>query len=1123
MAAEDIRDIVNRCYVGSAGYKIPNAPNTLDGANPASAGLGGSSVGPIATPTPAENIQELVGRCYAGIPPLTPNTLDQQNPVIPVIPAVEPPPPTPAEVIQELVGRCYPGLPVLQTPAEIPEVDSNVIDVDFGFLGWIKDYIPEMPWLDGGLIIKTPDPNDHTSAVFLGDGDDCAEVMRLRVRGQVEGIGNYRWRNIKTGEILYCKDTNRDQDLDWERCVRNSLDCFFRPYIGGRWTPPKQDADTFYPNNWSANKDRVCVKNCFPPRIPIYETKSGGKHTYSLTGSGDPAFHVLKDPLYMGEKQVAFPLFYYINSAGDGFLTTNPGQPDSPGSGERSTMNAAGMVFQAVFGYVFVTASDMISWMADDERANSLYRFYNGSDHMYTIDPEFQWEFPQTYGTLNAYRIPRGEINADILVTTDTEKGSAGYDNALGYYLATESGGPQIGYIIVPSAQSGSDINRVTIPAAQLDQYKGGSMGFFLVPDGAGQQSLSRGQQISFSAQGDGYRGNGISTAEGNYCLFSDHRWNPNKKDQTKWHGRNKQMWEDLIAGDDDYDDLKFWHKVQWQGNGYALEGVQCFVYRDDAPPPIYRNLIPSGCDSRIIETSFKDVTIARTGCGADTPSTISVDALNDHECKQCVGSYSARLNDTQSITVKSSGTYRIVSMGGITGGTLASCMKFRFRFKKNGSTIYDATWTAERWPAIGRDLYDQDISLSVGDTFAFEFVELITGPQTGTVSPHIALYDQDNGVFDSAFALNMSSVMADDDIMSYAGGSGWTNPIVTTAGAIQSFGMQFKPYNRSGNTWQPGSKSTESWHVIPEEINQGAYTQVYSGGAIVNMHGSLQVTPDHMGGHIRSENNRFMPNISGGYIDTGYIAEPVSNYLYGDRETHLYRQTTGCYNNLLENFLVTRFDGLSISGASEIKDLSPTAFAKAYQPWYEVGISSRGSGYESVLNTEWTGGPNFVDYYAPCTFIHDYYLDGDALEGAGNPTAAAKIRMGITFYPTRSPGQNSSRTRYYWQAIIHVIQVIYPGQGYQEGMSFDLTWPPARREDDENPSATPYYPDYQSNFKLPNKRLVSWYEDRDKARRLAKEAIYQESHNTNSPIWYFCSDRNRDRLRFRIVITQAS
>jgi hypothetical protein len=332
---------------------------------------------------------------------------------------------------------------------------------------------------------------------------------------------------------------------------------------------------------------------------------------------------------------------------------------------------------------------------------------------------------------------------------------------------------------------------------------------------------------------------------------------------------------------------------------------------------------------------------------------------------------------------------------------------------------------------------------------------------------------------------------------------------------------MQFKPYN--GSKYQAGSKATDSWHVNSEQQSVGRYTQVYTGGSIVSMHGTLQASPEQFGGHIRSENNRFMPNIPGGYIDTGYIPEALTEYEQYQKPTHLYRKLTGCYNNLLESFLVTKFDGLDLIGAGDIKDLAPTAFAKTYQPWYEVGIASRGSGYENVISTQWTNGPSIQDYYAPCTFIHDYVLDGDALEGAGNVSVAAKIRVGITFYPSRVPTGQTSRTRYYWQAVINVIQVIYAGEGYQEGMAFDLQWPPNRREDDENTSATPYYPDYQSNFRLPKKKLVGWYEDDKMARRVAKEAIYQESHNTNSPVWYFCSDRNRDRLKFRIIITQAS
>jgi hypothetical protein len=1123
MAAEDIRNIVDRCYVGGAGFILANNPNPLDGSNPASLSLGGTSAGPISPPDPAETIQQLVGRCYAGTPPLQPNPLDQANPRIPAEVAPLQVEPTPAEVIQELVGRCYPGLPTLQTPYNIPEVQDNVIEIRLEILDWLcKNGFLGDQCYGPDLVIKLPNPNDARPYIRLGNNDDCAEVMQLRVKGQAEKLSGNRWRNKKTGEILICNDDIREQDLDWERCVRNTLDCFFKPYAGGRWKPPAASCDTHYPNGWSANLDRVCVKNCFPTRLPVYETYSGGKHTYSLTGSGDPAFHILKDPISPDpDNPVTVPLFYYINSAGDGFLTTNPGQPDGPGSGERATMNAAGMQFQAVFGYVFSKAADMISYMSDDEQGEALYRFYNGSDHMYTIDPEFLWDFPQTLKRRNAYRIPKGEINADLLVTTDTEKGSAGYDNALGYYLADKNG-PQVGYVIVKSAKAGTNINRVTIPASQLRNYKRGSMGFFLIPDGADLNSLSKGQQINFSPQGDGFRGNGISTAQGNYCLFSDNRWNPNNKDQTKWKGRNKQLWEDLLNGDDDYDDLKFWHKVQWTSNGYYLEGIQCYVFDDQAPPPVYRTLKPPGCDDRSLEKSFKDVTIGRADCGSLNPTVLSEDT--DWECRNCTGAYTIRQNDTQTYVAPNAGTYRIVSMGGITGGLVSSCIRFKFRFKKNGSTIYDGDWVAQYWPAIGQDINSSDINLSAGDTLTFEFVELVTGPHTGSISPSLALYNTETGVFDSQFSINLTTVATDDDIGTYTS-SPYLNPNTTSAGAITSMAMQFKPYNRAGSEWQPGSVSTEAWYVDDDDLNQHPYTLVWVGGARVSMHGTLQNSPANMGGHRRDKQNRFMPNIDGGYIDTGYIPQSLDQYELGQLPTDVYRALTGCYNQLLENYLVTRFNNLNLSGSGAIREKIPTAYAKGYLPWYELaqGSVSDPTSYLNVLSNNWTNGPGSANFYSPCTFIHDYVLDGESLQGAGNPAAAAKVRIGITFYPAHPAGESFSRTKYYWQAIINVIDVINPGRGYSEGMTFDLLWPPPREKSIENITQSPYYPDYQGSFKKPNRKLIGWYERNDNVKRSVKEAIYQESHNTNSPYWYFCSDRNKDRLKFRIIITEAT
>lgn len=1144
MAAEDIRNIVDRCYVGGFGFNVApdgsflyngsNTPNPLDGSNPASAALGSTAGSPISTPSPADVIQDLVGRCYAG-PPISntgkdkpynpdnsPNPLDGQNPNIPSVPPDPDPDPSPAEVIQELVGRCYPGLPPLQPPPNIPEIDDGVLEVDFPILDWLNfiDQPPPGP----KLVIKLADPNDPRPYIGLGNNDDCAEVLRLRVRGQVESLGNNRWRNTQTGKVLICKDTVRDQDLDWERCVRNTLDCFFKPYVGNGWKPSKASCSTHWPNNWSANLDRVCVKNCFPKRIPVYETYSGGKHTYSNQGSGTPAFYVLQDPVAPDpDNPLTVPLIYYTNSAGDGFMTTNPGAPDGPGQGERATMNAAGMVFNKVIGYVFTKGSDAISYMADEEQAEGLYRYYNGSDHMYTIDPELLWDFPQTVKGRNSYRIPKSEITANMMVTTDTEKGSAGYDNALGFYLA-DSNGPSVGYVIVPSAKSGSNINRFAVPAAALNNHQGGTMGFFLIPDGAARNSLSTGQVINFSPQSDGFRGDGIGTAQSNYCLFSDNRWNPGDKDMTKWKGRNKQLWEDLLNGDDDYDDLKFWHKVQWTSNGYWFEGIQCYVFENDAPEPVYRKIVPSNCDNRSLTQSFKDVSISRTDCGSFTPTILSEDS--DWECRTCNGSYSTRLNDTQTYTVPFGGTFRIVSMGGITGGLQASCIQFRFRFKLNGFIFYTGDWVAQYWPTIGADLFDQDVILSPGDELTFEFLELVSGPHTGNISPSLALYNVDEGVFDSQFSINLSTVASDDDIGQYAGGTPFANPLNTSStGAIRDMGMQFKPYNRKGSEWQPGSTDGEAWYLPAADNSDHSMTLVWSVGSRVSMHGTLQASPSHMGGHSRAENNRFMPNITGGYIDTGYLEFPTSEYEFGGG-TDLYRATTGCYNQLLENYLVTRFESLSISGADSIKKRSPSAYAKGYVPWYELARASGATDeitYDAIFQNNWSDPGSLGFFLSPCTFTHDYVLDGEALQGAGNPTAAAKVRVGFTFYPARPPGQTTSRTKYYWQCVINIVDVISPGQGYSQGMSFDLQWPPPREKALEDDTQTPYYPNYTNGFKLPNRKIINWYEDTSTVKRVAKEAIYQESHNTNSPIWYFCSDRNKDRLRFRLHILETS
>jgi hypothetical protein len=72
-----------------------------------------------------------------------------------------------------------------------------------------------------------------------------------------------------------------------------------------------------------------------------------------------------------------------------------------------------------------------------------------------------------------------------------------------------------------------------------------------------------------------------------------------------------------------------------------------------------------------------------------------------------------------------------------------------------------------------------------------------------------------------------------------------------------------------------------------------------------------------------------------------------------------------------------------------------------------------------------------------------------------------------------------------------------------------------------EDTATSPYYPDMKGNFKLP-KKLAAFYE-KDNMKRAAKEAFYQESHNKNSPVWYTSSDRDKHRVKFKLIITQTT
>ena len=1250
--SEHIRNLVARCY--NVTGPIGLTPNALDGENPASEfrPAGGTSEGIPPTLTPSEVIQNLVGRCYGPTaPPNSPNPLDSLNiPERPDAPEFTPPP-TPNEVIQDLVGRCYPALPPLlppRPPDDLPDLPT-IVNIDPIICFVVDELGIEVPGLKCGNPITIhwptgPEPDGPWIGTGGGIGggpdDDCKRVSELRIRGKVKDIGGGYWKVIGSDpeEILYCP-FSKPEDDDWARCVRKTLECTFKPYLGGGWTPAKADCEGFHPRGWSANKTEVCIKNCFPERVPVYESENGNEYNYhneiagpsgySLT-DGDAAWWCLKDKvpgsaggsgqnvelitgsnsgfttseknppikttnnegagngtwvyneggadfwpkknlgLSSGNKvrgdiaqhtiryggavinfevrpvydvgsdgkaddidsewrvtswsgklpesgvQIPFtfmpqqngkdgqrvmtitasilgsetrdrsvPLFKYKGSnPHDYFLTTNPGAPDTQGAGERDTMNGAGMVFHSILGYVFQKKPDGIEFIADKERLWALHRFYNPStgDHRYTIDPQNNTIPQRVSRSRFAYRIPQ-KVTTDLTVRLDVEKGKAGYDNAFGYYLANSSG-PQWGKIVVPSAKNaeeggGNETNVVTISVSELQAYKGGTMGFFLLSDGAGQNNLSTNQTFNINSHsnghGSGFRGSGIDTKENDYILFSDKEWNPeDKKDYTKWKGPNKQMWEDLIDGDDDYDDLILWHTVEFTAYpGYIYEGIQCYVFADNRPEPVMLKIdLSNPCDPQSFKKNFKDVVLQRQGCGNDAPITFG-EWDENHECGKCDGDYSISQGRNQTITTITGGNFKLKSFGGITGGSTGDCIRFKMRMKKNGSQIFSQRYDAGDWPTIGQDLYDGTISLSPGDKLNFKLQSIITGPPTGTITPYCALWNVDTGKFEMQWGLQLTTVSGDNPLSPMMMANTQLLSI-QSAGAVVGINFQFYPSYGSqinakadGKT-RAGSMIGDTWHdrAKPNKKSAGpkqASTKVYENYTITTMHGLLQNNPAILGGMARDTFNPLIPNVTGGYCDTGYPEDSAAEYERGDWQGYRVQVLGGDYGDFVRRHLVTRFDQVdgTLPQRNKFLNKSPVCFARQEKPWYVVADC------QSTAASVFDGGTNFFNAN---TFTQDYYLDGnefenDAIENVSVAASLyAKVRIGFTFYSTKGIPNEEGKPEggvanpERWMCAITLMQVLQTGIGYSQGQEYDLTWPPRRYDQGATGTLSAYF-----------------------------------------------------------------
>ena len=275
------------CYGGSgdnvwvAGDDIPLLPDSaIPGQNTRS--TQGSPEPPI-VPQPGSEIRQVVGNCYSPSAPvrLTPDTT-------PDIPRTTQGPPVPAqeeqagEVIRAIVARCYPATaPKPEPPADVP-IDPRIVGpIDpCKLLEPIKESFPslEFPFCPNDWTWDIPVPW-APDGPYIGKGSDCDRVIAGLSNGTVRKSEDILKVNIYveilTGQELYCDLGENNGDQDWGECVKDAIDCIFKPYVTGTWRTPAADCDTQYFRGQNSESGEICVKNCYPLRVPIYEYKKG--------------------------------------------------------------------------------------------------------------------------------------------------------------------------------------------------------------------------------------------------------------------------------------------------------------------------------------------------------------------------------------------------------------------------------------------------------------------------------------------------------------------------------------------------------------------------------------------------------------------------------------------------------------------------------------------------------------------------------------------------------------------------------------------------------------------------------------------------------------------------------
>ncbi|GEM_PF-1246485 len=141
------------------------------------------------------------------------------------------------------------------------------------------------------------------------------------------------------------------------------------------------------------------------------------------------------------------------------------------------------------------------------------------------------------------------------LLTVTNEGGDAGYNNTYGFYIKGENGEPVSGEIIWANVKDNTS-EEVTV-----DVTDPANIGFFIIPDGADLNDLSDGDAVTFQKDGEGnwevLVGGEPLSGQGTNVLFNDPALNPDDTDAVDDNAAaGNQNWEDIIGGDNDFNDV---------------------------------------------------------------------------------------------------------------------------------------------------------------------------------------------------------------------------------------------------------------------------------------------------------------------------------------------------------------------------------------------------------------------------------------------------------------------------------------------------------------------------------------------------------------------------------------